>query len=562
MQARVTAFSEDLNTTVTDLSTNGTDPDTDGNNIPSEKIITEIIINTPVPPLVPGNIGIKTGPSTTVPRRTFCGPTSGVVIIPTSVNTGGLDAAYLYQWQSSADSVVFYDIEGATADTFVTGTVSKNLYLRRGTISGSQIKYSNVVSIIIFPVTKPTITASGPLALTQNGTITLTASSASSYLWTNLATTNIIVVSTAGTYAVTATDANGCSSASAPVNILPPPPVTVNATYIIGATSNPANSGVQVTGLPGAVLNYYLLSSGGALIPVPVLPSVIGVYTYYVSQTVNGFESILVPYTVTMLDPGKVADLQKVLTKAPTLQADGSFITGFTIYTSNLRSELLDSVRIKDDLTKVFPATSQFEVLNIKASGQLIANQLYNGNTQTDLLNNVSKLTGLKTDSVELMLKVIPNGFSGLLNNTAVQTARSPYGSFSTTSNDPVAGNGFVVRNPTKFIIPLIDIFIPTGLSPNHDGVNDKFVITHPFNTSINLEISNRWGNLVYKSLDYKNEFEGKGNQPNRLMGEDLPDGTYYYVVLATDKTTGSVRKFAGFITLKTINANHWEESI
>jgi hypothetical protein len=76
-------------------------------------------------------------------------------------------------------------------------------------------------------------------------------------------------------------------------------------------------------------------------------------------------------------------------------------------------------------------------------------------------------------------------------------------------------------------------------------------VITHPFNTSINLEITNRWGNLVYKSPDYKNEFEGKGNQANMMMGADLPDGTYYYVVFATDKTTGSVRRFGGFITLK-----------
>ncbi len=252
-----------------------------------------------------------------------------------------------------------------------------------------------------------------------------------------------------------------------------------------------------------------------------------------------------------MLDPGKVADVQKVLTKTPTLQADGSFITGFTIYASNLRNELLDSVRIKDDLSTVFPASVRYEVMQLKVSGGLIANPLYDGILQTEMLNHVSKLPGLKRDSVELMLKVIPNGFTGTLNNTAIQTVNSPHGKFSTTSNDPSIGAGLVVRNPTKFIIPLVDIFIPTGLSPNRDGVNDKFVITHPFNTTINLEISNRWGNLVFKAPDYKNEFEGKGNQSNRLMGEDLPDGTYYYIVLATDKTTGTVRKFAGFITLK-----------
>jgi hypothetical protein len=56
----------------------------------------------------------------------------------------------------------------------------------------------------------------------------------------------------------------------------------------------------------------------------------------------------------------------------------------------------------------------------------------------------------------------------------------------------------------------------------------------------------------VYLAPDYKNEWDGKGNQPSSgNLGEDLPDGTYYYIVLATNRTTGALRKFAGYITLK-----------
>ena len=397
------------------------------------------------------------------------------------------------------------------------------------------------------------ISASGPLVLGQNGTVTLTSTAASSYSWSNAATTRsvLVTVATVGSYRVTATDANGCPAVSDPVLVTPPPPVTVNAVYIIGALNNPPNSGVQVTGFPTATLNYYILSSGGTLISVPVLPSVIGVYTYYVSQTINGFESVLVPYTVTMLDPAKVSDIQKVLSKAPVLQSDGSFLLSFTILSSNLRSELLDSVKIKDDLTKVFPAFVQYQVVDLKASGKLISNGLYNGTTQIDMLTNGSQLPGFQTDSIQLTLKVFANGFAGTLNNVAEQTAKSLYGIFKVTSNDPTVGNGTVIRAPTKFIIPLVDIFIPSGFSPNHDGTNDLFVITRPYNVSISLDIFNRWGNLVYKVADYKNEWDGKGNQSGVILGEDLPDGTYYYIVLATDKLTGSVRKFAGYITLK-----------
>lgn len=471
LQAIASGYSEDLKTTVTDLSTDGVTPDPDGNNIPSEKIITEIIINTPVPPLVPGTIGIKTGPTTTAPSVSFCNTTAGVLIIPTGNNSGGLDT-YQYQWQRSADNSSFTDIAGAEDSTYATGTVNTSVYYRRATISGNQVAYGNSVYVQIFALpAKPVITGTGNI-IVGKGNITLTSSQGNTYLWSTSAATRSIVVADTGNYVVTITDANGCTATS--------------------------------TG-----------------------------------------------YVVTALDPLKVADVQKILSKSAILQSDGTFLIGFTILASNLRPELLDSVMIKDDLTKVFPSTTQFQVIDIKASGKLIVNSLYNGNSQTDMLNNGSQLPGMQTDSVVMIVKVIPNGFSGVLNNVAIQTAKSPYGTFSVTSNDPVAGNGISVREPTKFAIPLIDIFIPSGFSPNHDGTNDLFVITRPYNTNIGLDVYNRWGNLVYKSGDYKNDWDGRGNQQGRLLGDDLPDGTYYYLVTATDKTTGAVRKFTGFITLK-----------
>lgn len=471
LQATAKGFSQELNTTVSDLSTDGSNPDPDGNNIPSEKIITTIVINKTVPLLVPGNIGIVTGPSATVPAKDYCASISGVQVIPITANSGGLDA-YQYQWQRSTDNISFQDIEGATDSTYTTGQESKSFYLHRATISGSQIKYSNSVWVQILPLpAKPVITGSGNI-IVGNGSLSLTSSTGSTYLWSTKETTQSIQVSDSGNYVVTITDSKGCAA-----------------------------------------------SSSG--------------------------------YLINRLAPSKVADIQKILSKSAILQSDGTFLIGFTILSSNLRSELLDSVKIKDDLTKVFPSFTQFQVMDIKASGKLLANSLYNGNSQIDLLSDGSQLPGMKTDSVVILVKVTPNGFSGTLNNVAIQTAKSPFGVLGVTSNDPAAGNGVSVREPTKFSIPKIDILIPSGFSPNRDGTNDLFVITRPFNTNINMEIYNRWGNMVYRSPDYKNEWDGRGNQPGRLLGEDLPDGTYYYVVIATDKLTGSIRKFAGFITLK-----------
>jgi gliding motility-associated-like protein len=469
LQTTASGFSIDLNQTVTDLSTDGTNPDPDGNNIPSEKIITQILINRTIPVVVPGPVAFKTATGTSL-TQTICAGTGNLLVIPTGLNSGG-SLAYQYQWQVSTDNTNFTDILGAEDSTYTTGTFEVTSYLRRGTISGNQIKYSNVVTVFVNPrPAKPVITGGG--FVVGRGPAVLTAPAATAYLWSTGSILQTTGVTTAGSYTVTVTDANGC---------------------------------------------------------------------------VNTSDA----FVVTLLDPYKVADIEKVLSKPVTLQADGSFTLGFTLRTKNLRTEALDSLKIKDDLTKVFPSGVQFQVTDIKASGQLIANSQYNGNTQIDMLGDVSKLAGSKTDSVEVMLKVTPLGFAGTLSNSATLTAKSPFGNFTITSNDPTVGNGISVRNPTKFVIPIVDIFIPSGFSPNRDGVNDVFVITRPVTTTISLEIYNRWGNSVYKSPDYKNEWDGRGNQPNRVLGDELPDGTYYYIVLATDKTTGSVRKFAGYVTLK-----------
>jgi len=69
-----------------------------------------------------------------------------------------------------------------------------------------------VVSLASTPAA--TITASGPTSFCQGGSVSLTASSGSSYLWSNGATTKIISVNSPGSYTVRVTGSNGCSATS------------------------------------------------------------------------------------------------------------------------------------------------------------------------------------------------------------------------------------------------------------------------------------------------------------------------------------------------------------
>ncbi|MDB5119520.1 MAG: hypothetical protein JWN56_738 [Sphingobacteriales bacterium] len=93
--------------------------------------------------------------------------------------------------------------------------------------------------------------------------------------------------------------------------------------------------------------------------------------------------------------------------------------------------------------------------------------------------------------------------------------------------------------------IDVSSIFIPAGFSPNNDGINDYFILYNTASqTLISLEVYNRWGNLVHRSSDYKNGWDGKCTEGIHV-GEDVPAGTYYYIVILNNKDS-----YTGYLTI------------
>jgi gliding motility-associated-like protein len=72
---------------------------------------------------------------------------------------------------------------------------------------------------------------------------------------------------------------------------------------------------------------------------------------------------------------------------------------------------------------------------------------------------------------------------------------------------------------------------IQKGISPNNDGSNDSFDLSS-YNVS-ELQIFNRYGTVVYSKANYSNEWFGQCND-----GNELPDGTYYFVINFQDIET------------------------
>jgi len=75
------------------------------------------------------------------------------------------------------------------------------------------------------------------------------------------------------------------------------------------------------------------------------------------------------------------------------------------------------------------------------------------------------------------------------------------------------------------------------GISPNDDGLNDHLLlqaaIDHPDNELI---IYDRWGIIIFKQKNYKNDFSGRSRKIKLRFGTKiLPRGTYYYVLKLND---------------------------
>jgi gliding motility-associated-like protein len=78
---------------------------------------------------------------------------------------------------------------------------------------------------------------------------------------------------------------------------------------------------------------------------------------------------------------------------------------------------------------------------------------------------------------------------------------------------------------------------IPNVITPNNDGHNDLFEIVGINNSVWDIDIVNRWGNLVHQERNYKGNWDG-GNQPA---------GVYYYILknaICDDKS------YRGYISL------------
>lgn len=103
--------------------------------------------------------------------------------------------------------------------------------------------------------------------------------------------------------------------------------------------------------------------------------------------------------------------------------------------------------------------------------------------------------------------------------------------------------NGCVSKKTINIEVLIPDLFIPSGFSPNGDGVNDLVEVRSLSIESMNIKIYDRWGALIFESNDQEISWDGTHN------GVNLDAGVYVYK-FESKMVDGAKIKQSGTITL------------
>ena len=104
-------------------------------------------------------------------------------------------------------------------------------------------------------------------------------------------------------------------------------------------------------------------------------------------------------------------------------------------------------------------------------------------------------------------------------------------------------GSAYTLYN---IIIEIFEVDVPNVITPNGDGMNDKFRPGEGWSgiNQHNIMVFNRWGEKVWESSDFVSGWDGKQG------GKFVADGTYYWVLEVFYGTNNVKKTYKGSLTV------------
>jgi gliding motility-associated-like protein len=161
------------------------------------------------------------------------------------------------------------------------------------------------------------------------------------------------------------------------------------------------------------------------------------------------------------------------------------------------------------------------------STGVIITNVLEDGYTYV----SSSTSSGTYSSSTNIWtIGTLNNGATDSLTITATVTSIGNNRNTATIEGNETDEN--IDNNISWAETVPMDFFVPEGFSPNGDGINDELIIRGIFFFPENsIVIYNRWGNKVYEADPYINKWDGRSIRGLKVGGDELPVGTYFYLL-------------------------------
>ncbi|MCC6252841.1 MAG: gliding motility-associated C-terminal domain-containing protein [Bacteroidia bacterium] len=336
--------------------------------------------------------------------------------------------------------------------------------------NGCSSAVSSAVTVVVHPLPPaPVITASGPLTVCNGGSVVLSSSVANTYSWSNGANTQSINLNSSGSYTVTITDGNGCTSTSAATvfTVLPPP--TAPVITASGPLSFCTGDSVILTSTPSAS---YLWSNGATTQSITVFGS--GSYTVTTTNA-GGCVSPVSAVTNTTMFP---------VPAAPVITANGplTFCNGGNVVLTSTPAAAYSwsNTFNTQSITVISSGTYNLSVIDNNGCPSPLSNNIVvvvNPIPPAPVITALGPTTFCEGGSVTLQSNQ-PNG--NLWNNGSTQSSISVSisGNYSVTYTD--ANNCVsVASNPVMVTaMPLAPTPTITASGPTTFCVNDSVTLT------------------------------------------------------------------------------------
>jgi gliding motility-associated-like protein len=439
------------------------------------------------------------------------------------------------------------------------GVNNSGVYSVTATVNGCT-GASGTLQVTVKPIpSSPVVTSNSPLCTGSTLNLSASAVAGASYSWTgpngfNSSTQNNSLTGTintnSGLYSVIAT-VNGCASSPVSTMVVIDKPAIVNSgnnqticslnkfVNLNGNVSNAGNSGIWSSNGSGS------FSPANSNLNASYYPSATdisaGSVRLTLTSTNNGACAASSSSTVISFSPAPSVNAgsnQVVCANNATIQLNGqSNNTQQIVWTTTGNGTFspsannLNALYVPGDRDK----TNGIVNLVLKSAGNNPCPVAYDTVTLT-----IKPAPSINSGGIKYVIEKNSTILSPIITGSNLKYSWEPgiYLNNDTISN-PVCTpaedinyqlsviNTFGCASSAPISVKVLKLpLIPNVFSPNGDGINERWEIKYLKDyPDCTVEIFNRYGQLLYKSVGYISEWDGT------LKGKPLPAGTYYYII-------------------------------